>query len=184
LSVGSGNNADKSASAYELGAMERRLKLTSLMNELVSTAEQEPTIGPDLRGTLRELQLRLQFALTSGSVAESTPLPKVAPALFVERHNKKETPVAFIKRIYGPWLPNKLSTDLIRRLDFSLYTAYYRWKSSGGVIPHDFLLKSKKQINDEELERRGFTSGNLDPEAREALRLLRLAKHRRRGSQS
>lgn len=170
----------KSRIVPSVGTMERHLKLASLMSELVSTAEQEPAIDSILRGSLKELQLRLQFALSTGALSPQPSLPTVAPALFVERENKKENPVDFIRRVYGAWLP-VLSTDVLRRLDFSLYIAYYRFKSCGGQIPADFVIKSKKQKNDEELARRGFTTGNLDPEAREALRLLRLAKDRKRG---
>jgi hypothetical protein len=169
----------KSRIVPNIGTMDRRLKLTSLMNELVSNAEREQAIDAGLLGSIRELQLRLQFALTSGGLTPPCPVPSIAPELFVNRPNKKENPIDFIRRVYGPWL-DALSKDVIRRIDFALYTAYYRFKSSGGQVPTDFVLKSKKQKNDEELERRGFTTGTLDPDAREALRLLRLAKDRKR----
>lgn len=160
-----------------MGTMNRRLKLTSLMNELVSTAEQEPTVDSILRGALRELQLRLQFAVSGNSSLGPLPLPSKAPELWTER-KKRESPVEFIQRVYGQWLDVGLSTDLIRRLDFSLYTAYYRFKSLGGHIPPDFVLKTRKELNTEKLDSLGFSSGKLDPAARETLRLLRLAKRR------
>jgi hypothetical protein len=168
----------KSHIVPNIGTMELRLQISSLMNELVSAAEREPAIDSTLRGSLKDLQLKLQFALATGALS-AQPLPTVAPELFVDRQNKKETPPEFIARVYAPWLPDKLSSNVLRRLDFSLYSLYHQWKSLGAPMPPGFVLKTKKQLNDELLRQRGFTSGELDPQTREAVRLHRLARHRR-----
>jgi hypothetical protein len=165
----------------DIQTMERRLKITTLMNELVELVENEDSISSADKSTLKKLQTRIQFAITAG--ASATPalsIPQLAPAKWLERKNKDETPLDFIRRGYAPWLGKGLSKPDIRRLDRSLYLAIYTWTRAGGVIPPDFDLPTRKQVNDAELKRRGFSSGQLDPDTREAMRLYHVMKGRDR----
>jgi hypothetical protein len=170
-----------STERHDILAMERHLKITSLMNELVQLVEDEVLISSADKFLLKELQTRMQFSIAARVAPTDPPVPEVAPAKWLERKNRDETPLDFIRREYAPWLGKGLSKRDIRRLDRSLYLAFYAWKAEGGVIPPDFDLPTQKQVNDAELERRGFASGQLDLGVREAMRLYHVMKRRPRG---
>jgi hypothetical protein len=51
----------------DIQTMERRLKITTLMNELVELVENEDSISSADKSTLKKLQTRIQFAITAGA---------------------------------------------------------------------------------------------------------------------
>lgn len=54
-------------------------------------------------------------------------LPEKAPELWSEREGRKENPVAFIRRVYAPWLKRGLVRSDLRALDPPLYQALAVW---------------------------------------------------------
>lgn len=57
----------------------------------------------------------------------SLPLPATAPEQWSKREGRKENPVKFIRRVYGPWLGRGLMRAHLRELDQPLYRAYAVW---------------------------------------------------------
>lgn len=73
---------------------------------------------------LREL-LQAYEARASSTV----PLPSKAPQLWVERDPAlKESPAAFTRRVYGPWIGMGLTRPQLRALDDALYHALSVWE--------------------------------------------------------
>ncbi|MCV6621849.1 MAG: hypothetical protein OIF51_08885 [Cellvibrionaceae bacterium] len=53
--------------------------------------------------------------------------PTVAPELYKERVDRKENPIAFIRRVYGPWLGRGITRPQLKHLDMPLYQGLYRF---------------------------------------------------------
>ncbi len=77
----------------------------------------------ELRRTLAE-QL---VALAETAAKSQEPLPVEAPELWSDREGRKENPIAFIRRVYYPWLFRGLTRGDLRRLDPPLYQALAVW---------------------------------------------------------
>ncbi len=115
-------------------------------------------------------------------------LPAAAPALWLERESRKETPAEFIKREYAPWLGHGLMQAHILHLDKPLYTALHKWLGSN-AMPDWLDLPTKKQMNDRQLEAGvpsptewlGRMRQDADPETRERMRLYSAARRRAGG---
>jgi hypothetical protein len=122
----------------------------------------------------------------SNPAKEFVSLPEHAPALWLERENRKETPAEFIKREYTPWLGKGLTQAHIRHLDRSLYMALHQWLR-WHELPPDLDLPTKKEMNDRKLRQLGeeplkalpSKGATLSPEMRESLRLYEVARRRR-----
>lgn len=59
--------------------------------------------------------------------AASALLPAEAPELWSDRTGRKENPVDFVRRVYGPWLDYGLERSHLFSLDRPLYTALGVW---------------------------------------------------------
>lgn len=51
-----------------------------------------------------------------------------APELWSERRGRNENPIAFIRRVYAPYLGNGMTRPLLRQLDWPLYRALSVWE--------------------------------------------------------
>ena len=120
------------------------------------------------------------------NAGSSVKLPLVAPALWLERENRKETAPDFIKRVYAPWLGHGLTQAHIHQLDKQLYTALHNWLRFNDM-PADLDLPTRKQLNDRLLQIRGTPSSaeslgkaisEASPEVRERIRLYDVARRR------
>lgn len=72
-------------------------------------------------------------------------IPKTAPERYAERADKTEDAVAFVGRVYGPWLTGEFTKADLRRLDRQAYAALANWeqyqaKNAGKSLP--FKLSS------------------------------------------
>lgn len=157
---------------------DRITQIVALLNEVARRMQDGLNFEPQAFEHLRKLQSTVQTAIEP-SEFELT-MPATAPANWLDRANRDENPVEFIRRVYGPWLGKGLSRPSIRRLDKSLYLALYRFLANGGIWPTDLDLPTKKQQNDRELKKSGFASGSLSPDQQEAIRLYHLARRRGR----
>jgi hypothetical protein len=153
--------------------------MISLLDEFSALAEQETALSRETRKSTRVLHAILISSLAQSGVVKPGTVPDTAPELWRNRANKKENPAEFIRRVYHFCLEQLALHDL-RRLDFNLYNSLSVWRAKGNLLPNDLHLPTKKEVNDKALQERGFTSHNLDPEAREALRLFHIHESRRR----
>lgn len=135
---------------------ERRAEFVAqIMSELFEY-EAQPE-GPWSAGIRVERQALLS--------APAAALPEQAPAIWKLDKKADDSPPAFIKRHYGPWLREDgtgLTRPAIKRLDRSLYTAITNWlQKDGNSFPPDCPLPTKSEVIDRELERSQGKATNL-----------------------
>lgn len=118
-------------------------------------------------------------------------LPTEAPAFWLEREDRKETPTEFIKREYAPWLGHGLTQAHILHLDKPLYTALHKWLR-WNTLPDWLDLPTRKQMNDRLLEKQGVPTASeswgkalrdADAGTKERIRLYNIARKRARASE-
>ena len=157
------------------GSDGRRLKIFGLLDEVAELLKTAPI--PD-SGALAQIRI-LQLRVLAPEGEKSSAVPAEAPARWLERKDKSETPIAFIKRIYGPWLGQGISLD-IKKLDRSLYLAISKWIYLHEPSPADLDLPTKEQNNSRRLHAVGKISLQLPEDAREIRRLYELARRRKK----
>ena len=135
---------------------------------------------------LQDLKMRLgtlEPAVRKKKAAEvqlSSFLPKKAPKLWLERKNKDESPVDFIRRVYAPWLGKGLGKPHIRQLDMSLYEALRKWPQNN-ERPTDLYLPTKSEIIDKRVADAGGAIRLIySPELRAANALYSAVRRRRK----
>jgi hypothetical protein len=74
------------------------------------------------------------------------PLPQKAPELWTSGKRSRETPPAFIARVYKPWL-GKITRVQIGKLDARLYEALNFWLRSN-EMPPELDLPTVEEAND------------------------------------
>jgi len=143
--------------------MLRRLRITQLLDELLILVEAEPLIPSDIKVQLRSFRLKTHFSISAGMQEDpASDVPKKAPANWLDRKDKSETPVDFIKREYREWLGKGLSKSDVRRLIGACILPFTDGSRRWYLAP-DFILPTKREVNDAELSKAGFTSGELAP---------------------
>ncbi len=139
---------------------------------------------------LRQLRVKIRYALSDIDGRESEGIPRKAPILFKEHSD--EDPLLFTARVYSKWLRKKnISRADIRRLDPQLYNALYNLSQPSEKMDQ-IGLRTKKQLNDIKLEaisniQRPSTTlkmGELPPDQREHLRLHNLIRNRKQRSKN
>lgn len=166
--------------SYDSDSLDRRLRIFVLLNEVADLLLTKPEIDPGALEFLGQLQLRLSVKSRAQDRDEPEELPSEAPAKWLDRKNRKETPVEFILREYRPWI-GRISRANIKILDGSLYSALYRYILKGGDLPTEFDVPTQKEVNTRLLERAGYLSGRISDEQREAVRLYHIAMRRPSG---
>jgi hypothetical protein len=151
-------------------------RIVSLLDEVAELMRRDP--GIDRRALEYLIQLQSRIRLISSFGSQSSVLPSRPPTKWLDRADRKESPIDFIRREYSPWLGKGLSRPFIRKLDKSLYAALCNWISENGDLPEDIDLPTRKQLNDRRLEEVGYASGGASAEQREALRLYQAARRR------
>lgn len=116
-----------------------------------------------VKGKLSELTDRLFPSKPS--------LPTVAPELYADRQDRKENPVDFIKRVYGPYIGNGLDRPTLLHLDKQLYHGLNQWRIKHG-LPEGLDLPTKSDLVTKELETLGHEA------IRTGRRLASAARHR------
>lgn len=105
-------------------------------------------------------------------VKTSPEMPISAPELFIDRVNREEKPIDFIKRVYAPWIGHGFTQPFLRRLDPKLYMALHNWLRAN-AMPADLPLPTKSEIVKTKIERAG------EKGIRAARRLVRSADYHR-----
>lgn len=157
-------------------------RIVSLLDEVAELMRRDP--GIDRRALESLIQLQTRMRVVASSNAELGGLPTKPPARWLDRQDRQESPIDFIRREYSSWLGRGLSRPHIRKLDKSLYAALCNWTSEHGKLPDDLDLPTRKEINDRRLEEIGYASGGPSAEQREALRLYHAARRRSSGRHS
>jgi hypothetical protein len=150
-------------------------RIVELLDEIAKLMKDAPAIDQKALEYLMQLQTRIRF-LSFGD--HSIGLPTKPPIKWIDREDRTETPLDFIRREYKEWLGKGLSRPYIRRLDKNLYAALTNWISQNGKLPEDIELPTKKEMNDRRLEEIGYRSKGPSSEQREALRLYQAARRR------
>ncbi|MEZ5898538.1 MAG: hypothetical protein R3D51_03495 [Hyphomicrobiaceae bacterium] len=122
-----------------------------------------------IAGLLREL------AATYEQTGQPPPLPDKAPELWSEREGRSENPVAFIRRVYAPWLGRGLIRPHVKALDPGLYNAFNVWchRNPDDTLPELLTLSARIDEMVEDL------SGRYDPEDLRKLGLALQMRHRK-----
>jgi hypothetical protein len=162
--------------------------IDKLLNAVAHLMKREQAIDRQAIEYLRLLRVRIRFALSTSRTNEAGSLPSEAPAKWLERANKGETPVDFIRREYSPWIGKGLSRIDIKRLDKSLYNSLCNWLTIHKELPPDVALPTKKELNDKKLEAapdvkapsRSLKVSEMAQQDAEKMRLYDLARSRRK----
>jgi hypothetical protein len=111
----------------KLPALVRMVKALEEAVQAVSDIESKYDLTPQQRDRLRS-QLAKEVARRAiAADMEKVRMPKAAPELWGDRKGRKENPVAFIRRVYAPWLDRGLKRGDLRTLDQQLYQALAVW---------------------------------------------------------
>jgi len=114
----------------ESEAQRIRLHASPLFREAAAALDRIETkhdLNMQTRIALREaLAQHARDFLVSGG-ADQPDLPDKAPELWSRREGRKENPVAFIRRVYAPWLRRGFTRAHLLALDRPLYSALAVW---------------------------------------------------------
>jgi hypothetical protein len=158
--------------------------IDKLLNAVFGLMKQEPAFDRQTFEHLRRLRVRVRDALAA---RQSEFREAKIPKKWLDRVDKRESPVDFIRREYGE-LIGKISRPDIKRMDKSLYAALHNWISEHGELPADLDLPTKKQQNDRKLEKlgkirsptRSLWVSEMPPIVAEQLRLYDVARQRKK----
>jgi hypothetical protein len=151
-------------------------RIVELLDEIADLMKGEPAVDRRALEYLIQLQGRMRFLSLMGD--HPVAMPTKAPTRWLDRKDRSETPIDFIRREYAEWLGRGLSRPHIRQLDKSLYAALTNWISENGELPSDFDLPTKKELNDRKLAEIGYEVRGPSDQQREALRLYHAARRR------
>jgi hypothetical protein len=151
-------------------------KIAGLLSDLADLMRQED-LGKESLHHLRQLQMRVRFArATSKPTAIERNMPEVPPALYAQRVDRNETPVAFLLREWGPFIGHGLTRAHLRA-DMGLYNALNHWLKTN-ELPPGLDLPSKQSMIDRKLAESKSLTIVHSPEQRERLRLQQAARRR------
>jgi hypothetical protein len=159
--------------------------IDKLLNAAFELMKRDPAIDSTTFEQLRQLRVRIRFALSAHEPNNDSAAPKIAPVLFKNRDNDEDA-ISFTKRVYAKWLGTAICRADIQKLDPQLYNALYNLANSGDRMSEIGLL-TKKQLNDLRLKNIGqirqpsttLRLGELPPSQREHARLFNLARRRK-----
>ncbi|MGD9668869.1 MAG: hypothetical protein AB7U75_07380 [Hyphomicrobiaceae bacterium] len=117
-----------------------------------------------------------ELAATYEQTGLPPPLPDKAPELWSEREGRSENPVAFLRRVYAPWLGRGLIRPHVKALDPGLYNAFNVWchRNPDDTLPELLTLSARIDEMVEDL------SGRYEPEDLRKLGLALQMRHRKR----
>jgi hypothetical protein len=107
-----------------------RLRASTLFREAAAALDRiETKHDLDMTSRIALRQALTQHArdyLASGGAPEPD-VPDTAPERWSRREGRKENPVAFIRRVYAPWLNRGFTRAHLLTLDRALYSALAVW---------------------------------------------------------
>jgi hypothetical protein len=145
-------------------------ELMARLKTHVATVTRPARLSPSqIAGLLREL------AATYEQTEHAQPLPHKAPELWSERQGRSENPVAFLRRVYAPWLGRGLIRPHVKALDPGLYNAFNVWchRNPDDTLPELLTLSARIDEMVEDL------CGRYEPEDLRKLGLALQMRHRK-----
>lgn len=126
-----------------------RLQFASIVREEFDQLLSEPATEKSIQvdRSLLHLARQLFGSELEDAVFEMPTFPDIAPEAYIDRRDKDETPVSFIRRVYGAWLRADgfgLTRADIRKLDQKLYMALSNWLRHD-ALPPDCPLPTKTE---------------------------------------
>lgn len=118
---------DTAGAPAKLPALVRMAKALDEAAQAVSDIESKHDLTPQQRDTLRSQLVKEIARRAIAADLEKVRMPEAAPELWGDRKGRKENPVAFIRRVYAPWLDRGLKRGDLRTLDQQLYQALAVW---------------------------------------------------------
>ena len=137
--------------------------------EALSAIESAHHLGVTERIELRKALVAELVDLVEAKAPALKPLPSYAPELWSDRVGRKENPVAFVRRVYAPWLNRGLVRGDLRALDPSLYQALAVWMHRHPDEPFSELESPYDHIGrdlDEALTRYFTKHRKIEPRAK------------------
>lgn len=101
--------------------------LLAALESIIQYRALDPSERRAIVGRLAE-KYRISEGLGHNADTDSPPLPPLTPSeLWEHRTGRKENPVAFLRRVYAPWLGRGMTRADLRRIDLPLYRAFSAW---------------------------------------------------------
>lgn len=147
----------------------------------------QPNLDQKAFEHMRQLRVRIRFAIADSENARNENAIAEAPAKWLDRADKNESVIDFLRREYAGRFGQITRPD-IRKQDRSLYAALANWISQNGPLPPDVDIPTKKQAGDRKLEQmeavrapsRSKRVSEMSPSDLEKLRLYDLARRRKK----
>lgn len=118
--------------------------IDKLLNAVSDLMQRESRIDKKAFEHMRQLRVRIRFAMSDLDRAA------MAPPKWLDRADRDESPVDFLRREYLG-LFGKISRPDIKRLDRSLYAALTNWVSKHGDLPPDINIPTKREAIEKKL---------------------------------
>jgi hypothetical protein len=161
--------------------------IEKLLNAAHELMKQEPALAGEALEDIRRLKVRVRFAKSSAEKRNPNDLPLVAPALFENRPDAGQGPLAFTVEHYQRWLHGHITRADIRRLNLKLYDAYRNWGVSSEQLDAIGLPTKHASIDQKLLKagrlkrpRQTVRWSEMDPAERDRARLWEASRRRRR----
>lgn len=101
--------------------------LTAALEGIIQYRALDPSERRAIVGRLAE-KYRISDGFCRGAASDpATPPPLTPTELWEHRSGRKENPVAFLRRVYAPWLGQGMTRADLRRIDLPLYRAFSAW---------------------------------------------------------
>jgi hypothetical protein len=164
------------------------LSLDKLLNAAQDLMRQEPALDKAAFEHLRQLRVKVRFAISASAPDRAGSLPTKAPSFWEQRPQREISPLKFLVDTYKTWLEaGTICRADIRRLDKPLYLAIYRSKTTDKQL-NEIGLPTKARLIDRKLEQwgsvkapsRSMRLGELPVEERDQFRLYQASRSRRK----
>jgi hypothetical protein len=142
--------------------------LARAFGRLAERAKRDQNIGPAIAKLDK---------LIAAETAESDVvlLPDKAPLHWRTQRELLDSPISFIRRVYGKWLGHGLTQGIIGQLDPTLYRQLLRWLKTN-EMPKDIDLPTREDINDRRIALLNETGSLEVPGLDDAERLKELQR--------
>lgn len=128
-----------------------RLHVSPLFREAATALDRIETkhdLSMESRVALRQALVEHAAEFLASGGAPEPDLPRKAPELWSRREGRKENPVAFIRRVYAPWLDRGFTRSHLLALDRSLYSALAVWMHRHPEVEFPELFSSSDDVYD------------------------------------
>src|SRR5262249_32034003 len=126
--------------------------IDKLLNAVAELMKKEPALDRQAFDHLRQLQTRLRFAGQATHATRATNLNiDSPPRKWLERIDKKEGPIDFIRREYSQLMQQGFSRIQLKKSDSSLYNVLCKWLTIHKELPPDVRLPTQAELLEQKL---------------------------------